>query len=146
MSIKFLKVRRDLTMNKIFFILSCYIILNLNAYAENSYRQSATNTHQAPPAPAPAPATNNPTVGSRAGSNQLFGNQKLSKKPDSKLYDDSKKELNSSTVGSKSGSEQVFGNQQLQSKTGQNSSNNQKRHNSPTVGSRSGSEQMFGHP
>ena len=117
---------------------SCYIILSANLYADNNHNNSSGQVKTA------KPSQNKPTVGSRSGSEQIFGNQKVMKKPNNKLYDGGKKELNNPSVGTRAGSEQIFGNQQSQN--AQNPRPNKKAQNRPTVGSRSGSEQVFGHP
>ena len=95
-------------------------------------------------------APNNPTVGARAGSNQIFGHQTRTPNADNNKYysGNNKKGTNQPTTGSRSGSEQTFGHHQLQigTKTQQISSPNKKPQNSSTVGSRSSSEQVFGHP
>lgn len=93
---------------------------------------------------------NPPTVGSRqAGSEQIFGSQKLTGKKGEVYHSSGAKRQNNPTVGSRqAGSEQIFGDPKITGKAGEKyNSSSTKRLNKPTVGSRqSGSEQLFGNP
>lgn len=99
---------------------------------------------------------NNPLVGSRqAGSEQIFGEPKISSKPKNKTYDKSNtggNEPNNPDVGGRqAGSEQLFGQSAAPSKNSAETNKPRKpatgssEQNNPDVGGRqSGSEQLFG--
>ncbi len=99
-----------------------------------------------------APVLNKPTYGGRQqGSEQQFGNQKLTGKPgqryNSSASDSGNK--NKATVGGRQqSSEQQFGYVPLTGKKGQKyNTSGQIRENKPTVGGRQqSSEQQFGNP
>jgi hypothetical protein len=136
-------------MLKKLFIFLCLSITGTYVIADQTL-----NTPSTTPVPTqqikPAKQLNNPAVGSRqAGSEQIFGDPKMTQSNRPPPPQKNGFEPNNPTVGGRqSGSEQIFGQSATPSATTQTYTKpniNRGDSNSPTVGGRqAGSEQLFG--
>lgn len=110
------------------------------------------NTNSTSSSDVKMPSSNPSAVGSRQGSNQVFGEPKVSGKPGKDYYTHHQVShgKNASNIGSLAGSNQVFGEPKITGKSGENYYKHDKNlsdgPNKPTQGSRAGSNQVFGEP